>query len=140
MSGGSKLCFVCMDERDEDVVSNLCLCREAYVHPACLNEWIRVSGSTSCGVCKADYNVTTTTVHPSWGTICGVFLVHVAILTLPIVLMMSMTFLFCSHELRDFALFAFCVPWVFVVQRAIRAWVVWAPSSDETRTEVTVAV
>jgi len=47
-------CYVCMSGGD-DMLENICLCKDARVHTHCLGEWIRRTGQVQCSVYKAHY-------------------------------------------------------------------------------------
>lgn len=47
-------CYICMCDGD-DIVEDVCSCRDARVHTRCLAEWITRTGQDRCGVCKVHY-------------------------------------------------------------------------------------
>ena len=49
------VCFVCFEEAPPDMLSGICDCTTLRVHRHCLQRWVRTSGRTACGVCKAPY-------------------------------------------------------------------------------------
>lgn len=54
--GATVVCFVCFEEAPPDLLRGICDCTTLRVHRHCLQRWVRTSGRTACGVCKAPYS------------------------------------------------------------------------------------
>lgn len=53
-------CRLCLLPESDDLpfVEQLCYCSDENVHQKCLKDWIEKSGTSSCGRCHCQYNMT----------------------------------------------------------------------------------
>lgn len=63
-------CYICLESGDNlNLLTNICACKNTYVHTACLTRWIDETKSTDCSICKDPFKGVQVVYKPEPGAL-----------------------------------------------------------------------